>query len=38
MDEPAATCYLPEQRAFVRWLAADSDAEFASAAPEAGTL
>ncbi|MGK4596016.1 Imm21 family immunity protein [Amycolatopsis sp. w19] len=27
-DEPAATCYLPEHRAFLRWLAADSDDEL----------
>jgi len=31
-DEPARTCYLPERRAFVRWLAADSDAELLVAA------
>ncbi|MDX2545423.1 Imm21 family immunity protein [Streptomyces sp. WI04-05B] len=31
-DEPATTCYLPERRAFVRWLAADSDAELLVAA------
>ncbi|MFF4345699.1 Imm21 family immunity protein [Kitasatospora sp. NPDC001540] len=31
-DQPATTCYLPEQRAFVRWLAADSDAELLAAA------
>ncbi|MCX4546448.1 Imm21 family immunity protein [Streptomyces sp. NBC_01565] len=31
-DEPATTCYLPEQRTFVRWLAADSDAELLAAA------
>jgi len=24
-DEPATTCYLPEHRAFLRWLAADSE-------------
>ncbi|MFD4904203.1 Imm21 family immunity protein [Kitasatospora purpeofusca] len=34
-DEPATTCYLPEQRAFVRWLAADSDAELLAAAETA---
>ncbi|GLW75360.1 hypothetical protein Kpho02_76570 [Kitasatospora phosalacinea] len=34
-DEPATTCYLPEQRAFVRWLAADSDAELLAAAEAA---
>jgi hypothetical protein len=27
-DEPATTCYLPEQNVFLRWLAADSDAEL----------
>lgn len=27
-DEGATTCYLPEQRAFMRWLAADSDTEL----------
>lgn len=27
-DEPAATCYLADRRAFVRWLAADSEAEL----------
>ncbi len=31
-DEPATTCYLPESRAFVRWLAADSEAELLAAA------
>ncbi|WP_338777315.1 Imm21 family immunity protein [Streptomyces sp. DG1A-41] len=25
-DEPATSCYLPERRAFLRWLAADSEA------------
>ncbi|WP_317621350.1 Imm21 family immunity protein [Streptomyces sp. CBMA123] len=34
-DEPATTCYLPEQRAFMRWLAADSDAELLAAAETA---
>ncbi|MER5866642.1 Imm21 family immunity protein [Kitasatospora sp. NPDC002040] len=34
-DEPATTCYLPELRAFVRWLAADSDAELLAAAEAA---
>ncbi|WP_277752698.1 Imm21 family immunity protein [Streptomyces sp. L2] len=24
-DEPAATCYVPEHHAFLRWLAADSE-------------
>ncbi|MFI6728508.1 immunity 21 family protein [Streptomyces sp. R-74717] len=27
-DEPAMTCYLSEQNVFLRWLAADSDAEL----------
>ncbi|MEW2562630.1 Imm21 family immunity protein [Streptomyces griseorubiginosus] len=31
-DEPSTTCYLPEHRAFLRWLAADSDAELKAAA------
>ncbi|MEU6181260.1 Imm21 family immunity protein [Streptomyces coeruleorubidus] len=31
-DEPATTCYLPEQNVFLRWLAADSDAELLDAA------
>ncbi|MCX5308157.1 immunity 21 family protein [Streptomyces sp. NBC_00160] len=31
-DEPATTCYLPERRTFLRWLAADSDAELLAAA------
>ncbi|MFI7358094.1 Imm21 family immunity protein [Streptomyces avidinii] len=31
-DEPATTCYLPEYRAFVRWLAADSEAGLKAAA------
>ncbi|RAJ38363.1 immunity protein 21 of polymorphic toxin system [Kitasatospora sp. SolWspMP-SS2h] len=31
-DEPSSTYYLAEQRAFVRWLAADSDAELIAAA------
>ncbi|WP_323139645.1 Imm21 family immunity protein [Streptomyces sp. NBC_01443] len=31
-DEPATTCYLPEQRIFLRWLAADSDTELLAAA------
>ncbi|MFI9163057.1 Imm21 family immunity protein [Kitasatospora aureofaciens] len=30
-DEPATTCYLSERRAFMRWLAADSDAELLTA-------
>jgi hypothetical protein len=31
-DEPATTCYLPERRVFLRWLAADSDAELLTVA------
>jgi hypothetical protein len=31
-DEPATTCYLPEQRVFVRWLGANSEAELVAAA------
>jgi len=31
-DEPATTCYLPEHRAFLRWLAASSEAELLAAA------
>lgn len=31
-DEPATTCYLPEQRVFIRWLAAGSDTELLAAA------
>lgn len=31
-DEPATSCYLPGRRAFLRWLAADSEAELATAA------
>jgi hypothetical protein len=31
-DEPATSCYLPERRAFLRWLSADSEAELAAAA------
>lgn len=31
-DEPATSCYLPEHRAFLRWLAADSEAGLKSAA------
>ncbi|MFD9061817.1 Imm21 family immunity protein [Kitasatospora purpeofusca] len=31
-DEPATTCFLPGPRAFVRWLAAESDAELIAAA------
>lgn len=31
-DEPAKTCFLPEKLLFVRWLAADSEAELFAAA------
>ncbi|MGW2069222.1 Imm21 family immunity protein [Streptomyces sp. NPDC001953] len=31
-DEPATTCYLPEQGAFVRWLGAGSETELVAAA------
>ena len=31
-DEPATSCYLPEHQAFLRWLAASSEAELAAAA------
>lgn len=31
-DEPAKTCFLPEKLLFVRWLAADSEAELLTAA------
>ncbi|MEV5200225.1 Imm21 family immunity protein [Streptomyces sp. NPDC053720] len=31
-DEPAISCYLPEHRAFLRWLAADSEAGLSAAA------
>ncbi|REH55832.1 immunity protein 21 of polymorphic toxin system [Kutzneria buriramensis] len=31
-DEPATTCYLPEHRAFLRWHAADSEADLIAAA------
>ncbi|MGW4567193.1 Imm21 family immunity protein [Streptomyces sp. NPDC004561] len=31
-DEPATTCYLPEDRVFVRWLGANSEAELVAAA------
>ncbi|MFD5721719.1 Imm21 family immunity protein [Streptomyces sp. NPDC127036] len=31
-DEPATSCFLPEHRAFLRWLAADSEAELTTAA------
>ncbi|WP_342786848.1 Imm21 family immunity protein [Streptomyces qinzhouensis] len=31
-DEPATSCYLPEHRAFLRWLAASAEAELTAAA------
>ncbi|WP_245173249.1 Imm21 family immunity protein [Streptomyces aureus] len=31
-DEPAVSCYLPEQRVFLRWLAASSDAAIKAGA------
>ncbi|ARF59234.1 hypothetical protein B1H19_04695 [Streptomyces gilvosporeus] len=31
-DEPATTCFVPEKLMFVRWLAADSEAELFAAA------
>lgn len=31
-DEPATSCFLPEHRAFLRWLAADSEDEMKAAA------
>ncbi|MGW1618760.1 Imm21 family immunity protein [Streptomyces sp. NPDC002172] len=31
-DEPATSCYLPERRAFLRWLAADSEGGLKAAA------
>lgn len=31
-DEPATTCYIPEHRVLVRWLAASSEAELKAAA------
>ncbi|UGY90271.1 Imm21 family immunity protein [Streptomyces gobiensis] len=31
-DDPARTCYLPEHHAFVRWLAAESEADLIAAA------
>ncbi|MEU2120179.1 Imm21 family immunity protein [Streptomyces sp. NPDC016459] len=34
-DEPATSCYLPEHRAFLRWLAADSEAGLRAAADTA---
>ncbi len=30
-DEPATTCYLPDHRLFVRWIAADSEPELLAA-------
>lgn len=32
VDEPATSCYLPERRAFLRWLAASSEAGLKEAA------
>ncbi|RSS79941.1 Imm21 family immunity protein [Streptomyces sp. WAC06614] len=34
-DEPATSCYLPELRTFLRWLAADSEGELSAAADAA---
>ncbi|WAZ20107.1 immunity 21 family protein [Streptomyces cinnabarinus] len=34
-DEPAATAYLPDHGTFVRWCAADSEAELLSGVPAA---
>ncbi|MEL5960741.1 Imm21 family immunity protein [Streptomyces sp. CLV115] len=34
-DEPATSCYLPQHRAFLRWLAADSEAGLRAAADTA---
>lgn len=31
-DEPATTCYIPEYRVFLRWLAASSESELKAAA------
>ncbi|WP_329164531.1 immunity 21 family protein [Streptomyces sp. NBC_01267] len=31
-DEPASTCYLPRHHAFLRWLAADSEADLLAVA------
>ncbi|MFF5480470.1 immunity 21 family protein [Streptomyces sp. NPDC012935] len=36
-DEPASTSYLPDQGTFVRWCAADSEAELLARVPEALT-
>ena len=36
-DEPATSCYLPEHRTFLRWLAADSETRLRSAAEAALT-
>ncbi|MEV0645159.1 Imm21 family immunity protein [Phytomonospora sp. NPDC050363] len=33
-DEPAMTCYLPEHRAFLRWIAADSETDLFARAAE----
>lgn len=34
-DEPATTAYLPDERLFLRWAAADSEAELVAAAVQA---
>ncbi|MDF9867902.1 hypothetical protein OKW18_000040 [Streptomyces pratensis] len=34
-DEPATSCYLPQHRVFLRWLAADSEAGLSAAADTA---
>ncbi|MGW1641971.1 Imm21 family immunity protein [Streptomyces lavendulae] len=34
-DEPATSCYLPERRSFLRWLAADSEGGLRAAADAA---
>ena len=36
-DEPATSRYFPEQRVFVRWLAADSESQLLAAAQDALT-
>jgi len=33
-DEPARTCYLPENQTFVRWLGAESEADLIESAKE----
>ncbi|WP_116244700.1 Imm21 family immunity protein [Nocardiopsis sp. FIRDI 009] len=33
-EEPDTSCYLPEHRAFLRWLAADSESDLRSAAED----